>query len=141
MNNNLSLEKSKILIDSGVSPDAASLILWTQVSDWENKPIEKCKWNLVMKPFRPAVMGFESFKCFDIFSVSDLIKLCPPFVVDGNGVRHGFYMKRCGQNFEHFDVGYAFTDDYYEISYVEDTFADALFKLHNWVKENGHFSS
>ena len=75
MRTELTIEQSKELIELGISPDNASMVLWCTTHDFQNNSIEEQKWNLVSKPFRPAVMGFENFTCADIFSIGDLLKI------------------------------------------------------------------
>lgn len=76
----LTREESKFLIKKGIVPESASFISWKQNKTWDDKSIND-KEHLALKPFRPAVMGMESFDCQDIFSLSDLLNILPKRII------------------------------------------------------------
>lgn len=82
----LTKEQSKELIESGIHSDKASFIVWKPTRDFSNNRIDiKVNEHLVLKPFRPAIMGFEQFDCHDVFSLSDLMEILPTDI-DGNDI-------------------------------------------------------
>lgn len=138
MRTELTAEQSRELIELGISPDNTSMVLWCATHDFQNKPIEEQKWNLVSKPFRPAVMGFESFTCVDIFSIGDLLKIMKRDIL----IKRDELEDWCTLKFElatHY--GYAVYDTWTEMpngmgscwigteTFEESEPIDALFKL------------
>ena len=142
----LTTDQSKELIDLGISPDCASMILWCATQDFQNYPIKDQKWNYELKPFRPAVMGFESFTCLDVFTIGDLMKLLP----------HMIYIEQAGLE-DWCNLNIQIYKDSVEICYdtwtdmgegvggtchigtdtiYEKEFIDGLFKLVKWCIAN-----
>ena len=80
----LTREESKKLIESGISPDCASFVNWIPTKTWNNDDVVGGKEHIDIKPFRPAVMGFENFDCQDVFSTSDLINILPDEIDGGD---------------------------------------------------------
>lgn len=73
----LTKEDSKKLIELGVKPEQSSYIIWKPISDYKDTPSVFNKEKLTLKPFRPAIMGFETFECHDIFSLEDILDILP----------------------------------------------------------------
>lgn len=120
----LTKEQSQDLINLGIHQDKASFVSWKQTHNWDTKVIEDKKYHIDLKPFRPAVMGFEQFECHDIFSLSDLMEIVPDNV-DGNGL-----------NIKHKDntwiVGYY---DIPDSTYISEELIDALYHTLLWYCE------
>lgn len=77
----LDRKHSQDILNLGIHPDYASLVSWKSTQAWDSTPIFD-KEHIEIKPFRPAVMGNESFDCQDVFAISDLINILPATVSD-----------------------------------------------------------
>lgn len=73
MKTSLTKEQSQHLIDLGVPKEKASLVSVKEIYDWQGNAVKNPKKFIRKSPFRPAVMGFETFQEYPIFSIEDFL--------------------------------------------------------------------
>ncbi len=142
MKTELTPEESAKLIELGVDPKLASMVSWKSTKDWQGNNINENNKHLVLKPFRPAVMGFESFDCKDIFTLTDILAILP------KGIRHkegpyGLCMEYdCDWEVSYFNMANFLTPNKEGfIAFAQASeLIDALNQLLIWCIANGHYN-
>ena len=126
----LNREQSKKLIELGISPDKASMVSWKNTCDWSKKMVYDDKEHFDLKPFRPAVMGFEDFDCQDIFTIGDLIELLP-ITVNHNNINYFLCIYPIDDNSWCVSYDYTTSDTFHTC--VKKELVNALYQMLTYI--------
>lgn len=142
MKKSLTSEQSQHLIDLGVPSKKASLVAVKQLHDWQGNAIKNPKEIIRKNPFKPAVMGFETFQQQPVFRLEDFLngEILPKEIMldKEHGLDFGwdFYANKWYARYSDEDSLCMYGDAWH----LKDELIDALYKLTCWYYEEKNLS-